>query len=258
MTGMTSGDREKLIRIIRQRARLAKSALAEREQILLNEALEMLTAEYRLHEEVHGEYIRAAQEAVAKLNEQLKHQAELLGYNPGNLPLASLSSAGYYDWRGDPQHKGAKERAMELARSRLKALRAAGIKGIEEQALAAEETLIVGGLESDDAKALVDSLPNAEALMPPLSLRDLGVKTWQPARDAARELLDAPTGADRRRKLIARAIEQNPEASDRRIAQVTGFDHKTVAKYRAGEVPATAGEAARDAGEIPAADGGRE
>jgi hypothetical protein len=87
--------------------------------------------------------------------------------------------------------------------------------------------------------------------MPPLSLGDLGVKTWQPAADAARELLEAPTGTDRRRKLIARAIEQNPGASDRRIAQVTGFDHKTVAKYRAEEVLAISGEAEHPAGEIP-------
>jgi hypothetical protein len=45
-----------------------------------------------------------------------------------------------------------------------------------------------------------------------------------------------------RRKQIRQAIEANPDASHRRIAAITGFDHKTVGKYRqggesAGEIP---------------------
>ncbi len=86
--------------------------------------------------------------------------------------------------------------------------------------------------------------------MPPLSLRELGIGTWQPSRDAAKELLALPTGADRRRTLILRAITQAPEASDRKIAALTGFDHKTVAKYRAEQTPAITGESAREAGQI--------
>jgi hypothetical protein len=105
---MTSSDRQALIRIIRKRAALAKSGVAEREQILQNEALEMLSTEYRLHEEMHAGYIRAAHEAINKVNEQLKQQAELMGYNPANLPLATLRESGYYDYRGDPRHKAAR------------------------------------------------------------------------------------------------------------------------------------------------------
>jgi hypothetical protein len=44
---------------------------------------------------------------------------------------------------------------------------------------------------------------------------------------------------------------QNPGASDRRIAELTGFDHKTVARYRAGEFPAISPEIPDDGGEFP-------
>jgi hypothetical protein len=245
---MSAADRRSLIGIAKGRAKLAKAAVVEREKILLNEIEESLTAEFRLREEVQADVIQMAKEAVAKLNEEIRGQARLLGADPRWAPQVNLPMYGLYDGRDDK----AKEPARKLAATRLAALRAVANKAIDEGALNIEESLIVGGLESDEARALVESMPTAEALMPAISLADLGVKTWQPSRDAAKELLSASTGADRRRKLVARAITQNPGASDRRIAQITGLDHKTVAKYRAEEFHAIGGEAAPDGGEVPA------
>ncbi len=247
MTGMSRGDQQALIRIIRARAKQAKNAAAEREAILRNEIEESLSVEFRLRDEVQADVIRMAEEALAKVNEQIRQSARLMGFNDRHVPQASLPYVTRYDRRGPDEVV----EARRLADSRLTALRANANRVIEERALGIEESLIVGGLESQEARALVESMPRTDELMPPLSLDDLGVGTWQPARDAAKELLTAPTGADRRRKLVRRAIAQNPGASDRKIAQITGFDHKTVARYRNEEVPAIGGEAAQDNGEIP-------
>jgi hypothetical protein len=248
VSDMTAGDRNKLIQIAKGRARLAKAALAEREKIHLNEIEDHLTAEFRLREEVEADVLRLAEEAVAKVNEQIRNQARLMGYDGDNVPQVQMPYRGRYDRRAEELKAEARKRAGV----RLAALRAAAVKAIDEAALNIEENLIVGGLESSEARELVGTLPTAEQLMPPLSLRDLGIRTWQPSRDAAKELLAAPTGADRRRTLIARAIAANPGASDRRISQLTGFDHKTVAKYRAEEIQAIGAELPAPDGEIPA------
>jgi hypothetical protein len=83
-----------------------------------------------------------------------------------------------------------------------------------------------------------------EQLMPNLSLEDLGVKRWQPPEDIAAQLTTPMTPAQRRKRQILRAIEANPGASDRKIAEIASCDHKTVATYRRerGEFPAIGGE----------------
>lgn len=250
MTGMSRSDQQALIKIIHARAKQAKAAAAEREAILRNEIEEHLNTEFRLRQEVQADILAMAEEAIAKVNEQIAQSARLMGWSDRHVPRADLPYYGRFDNRSVEEA----DRARKLAGTRLAALRANANKVIEERALAIEESLIVGGLESDEARELVKSMPRTDELMPPLSLDDLGVGTWQPARDAAKELLTAPTGADRRRKLVRRAIAQNPGASDRKIAQITGFDHKTVAKYRDEEIPAIGGELAQNAGEFPGGD----
>jgi hypothetical protein len=122
---------------------------------------------------------------------------------------------------------------------------------IDRGLLDTETALTADSLESDDARAFLEAMPTAEQLMPSLSLDDLGVKHWQPPEGAASALLSPSTPADRKRRQILRAIEANPDASDRKIAEIAGCDHKTVAKYRgrAGELPAAGGEFPSDGGD---------
>lgn len=103
---------------------------------------------------------------------------------------------------------------------------------IQKHALDVEEKLIIGGLESTEAKDILASLPTPEQLMPALSLDDLGVKHWQPPENIAAQLTTPMTPADRRRRQILRAIEANPTASNRAIAKIAGVDPKTVAAHR--------------------------
>ena len=87
-------------------------------------------------------------------------------------------------------------------------------------------------------------MPTVADLMPALSLQDLGVTRWQPPEDIAAQLTTPMTPAQRRQRQIRRAIEANPGASDRKIAEIAHCDHKTVAAHRreGGEFPAIGGE----------------
>lgn len=110
---------------------------------------------------------------------------------------------------------------------------------INANLLRVEEQLILGGLDSDEAREFLASMPTVEQLMPALSLDDLGVVRWQPPEDAATQLTTPLTPTDRKRRQIRRAIEANPGASDRKIGEILGCDHKTVAAHRrkSGEFP---------------------
>jgi hypothetical protein len=131
----------------------------------------------------------------------------------------------------------------ELAATRLAALTKEAKTRIHAAALAAEEQLVLSGLQSGEAKTVFEALPSVEDLMPALQLEDLGVTRWQPPADAAAQLTTPLTTAERRHRIVARAIEANPGASDRAIAKLAGVDHKTVAAHRnRGELPAAGGE----------------
>lgn len=247
---MTSSDRNALIRIVRGRARLARTETAEREKILLNEIQELIQAEFSAQDMIRGELVEKANAAIAEMNRQLVHEAALLGVPKRFAPSVML---GYESRSWEFSNPERRAQLHKLAGSRLAALKATALRIIEQGALDAEEKLLTGGLESSEARAVVDALPTAGQLMSPLSLDDIGVKGWQPPDDAAAALLAPQSAADRRRIIIRRAIERDPGASDRQIGKLTGSDHKTVAKYRVGEFPSQAGEfpSAIPGGETP-------
>ncbi len=73
-----------------------------------------------------------AEEALRKVNEEIRQQARLMGYDDRHVPQAQLP---YYS-RADARTDAAKAEARKLADTRLAALRAGANKGIEQRALA--------------------------------------------------------------------------------------------------------------------------
>jgi hypothetical protein len=248
--GMTREERKDLIGLARLTAKTAKAQVKEREKVLLAEVEDTLNAEFSARDELWAGAIRIAEAAVAATNEKVRAECAALGIPERDAPHVGLSWYGQSARFADPQ---ARAETRKLAQVRLTALSETARASIDAKALEVETTLIAGGLESGEAIAFVESMPSVEALMPALTLRDLGVKRWQPPREAARELLTPSTPADMRRKQIMQAVEQNPGASNRQIAAVTGFDHHTVGKYRA-QAGESAGELPAGAGELPSDD----
>jgi hypothetical protein len=181
-----------------------------------------------------------AEEAAAKANAQIAIACADLGIPAKEAPGLELGWRARGGSYRDPMRK---RELKELASVRLAALTKEAKTRIHAAALDAEEQLILGGLESAEARAVFEALPTVENLMPALQLEDLGVTRWQPPAEAAARLTTPLTTADRRRRIVARAIEANPDASDRVIAKLAGVDHKTVAAHRNhGELPAAGGE----------------
>jgi len=239
VSGMTKADRDQLMRLAGKRAKLAKSKVVEREKVLLAEATDLMTAEFEARDQLWAEATTIAEEACRKANDQIAAQCSLLGIPANKAPKLDLM------WRSrsmdfsDPSRKAELRR---LALDRLAALTATAKSVIDEQLLEVETALISDGLQSDDAMAFLEKIPTPEQLMPSLSLDDLGVRHWQPPQGAAAELLTPSTTAGRKRKAVLRAIAANPGASDRKVGEIAGVDHKTVAKYRGGEIPAITGD----------------
>jgi hypothetical protein len=241
MTDMTKAERDQLIGLARRRARQAEREAEMREKILLAEVINDMTAEYEARDALWADAVMIAEEAALKANAQIAARCADLGIAPKDAPRLTLH------WQArNPEYdnNGRRAELRKLAETRLAALTKTAKTAIQAGALEVEEQLIMGGLESTKAKAFLDSMPTVEQLMPSLRLDDLGVVRWQPPKDAASQLTTPLTPAQRRRRQIRRAIEANPGASDRKIAEIACCDHKTVAKYRChrGEVPALSEE----------------
>lgn len=249
--GMNKSERQELARLARLRAKQAKNEATQREKVLLSEIEDMLTAEYEARDEMWSEAVAIAEEAAQKANETIRNRCVDLGIPAKQAPQLTLGWQARGRDFSDPRRQA---EVRKLAKSKLAALTETAKTEIDRQALDTETTLIAGGLESDDAHAFLEQMPTAEQLMPALQLDDLNVKHWQAPEGMAGELLTPSTPADRKRKQVLRAIEANPDASNRKVAELAGCDHKTVAAYRngaAGELTSEAGEVPDDRGELP-------
>jgi hypothetical protein len=250
---MSSQDRAMLVRLVRNRAKHAKSEADQRKAVLLAEVEQELSAEYSARDEMWAAAVEIAQQAAVKANAEIQRACLDLGVPAKHAPRLTY---GWYGQSPEYSDRGRREQAQRLAKVKVDALTKTAKQMIDAEALKAEEALVVGGLESDEARAVAEALPTVEQLMPSLSLADLGVKHWQPPEGVAFELMAPLTTTERKRRRVLRAIERDPAASDRAIGERAGVDHKTVAALRRkrGELP-SGGEPARNSppedGEAP-------
>jgi hypothetical protein len=234
---VNKSERDDLIRLVRLRAKQARSDAETRAKLLIAEAEDLMVGQFEAEDALWAEAVAIAEKAAVQANELIAGQCALLGIPSHHAPGLELR------WRLRSQEFTSQARRAELrkiAQTRLAALTAAAKSAIDNQALAAETALVAGSLESADARAVLDAMPTAEQLMPALNPDDLGVTTWQPPEGAAAALLTPSTPADRKRRKALAAIDAHPGWPDRKIAEIARADHKTVAAYhrRAGETPA--------------------
>ncbi len=255
---MNKSEREELLRLARQRAKVAKTKADEREKVLLAETEDLLAGEFEAEDRLWAEAVRIADEVVATANATIADRCAELGIPANHAPRLELA------WRArSPEFRDPGRRAelRRVARTRLTALTTAAKSRIDEQLLETQTALLAGSLESGEAREFLERMPSPEEMMPALGLDGLGVQTWQPPEGAASMLVSPSTTGDRKRRRVLRAIEANPGASNRAIAQIAGVDHKTVAAYRrdgepGGELPSWDGEFPAEGGELPTDDGG--
>jgi hypothetical protein len=166
---MSKSERDDLARVVRLRAQVAREKVAQRELELLAGVEEQLAAGYQDDHELWADITKAAQNAVNEADAQIAEICRENGISEEFRPRLHL------DWhrRGENASKERRAELRKVAQARIAAAGKAAkvaLKGKEADLLTAN---IAGGLASDEARALLESMPTVEQLMPPIAVQEL-------------------------------------------------------------------------------------
>jgi hypothetical protein len=176
---MTKGERDDLVRLVKQRERVAKTAAEQRSAAMLAEFEQQISA---LHDFNTNEVWKAATDAAIaaakKANEEIAAEAERLGIPKEFRP--SLS----YGWvtRGENEYAQRRAELRRVAKAEIDAIEKVARVQIEASSVQAQTEIIANGLNSDAALAFLNSLPAIESMMPPLDVSAIQAKLAERAR----------------------------------------------------------------------------
>ena len=72
MTTLNKADRDALIRVVKDRAKLAEKDVAARARVLLAEVLDLMAAEFAANDALWSDQLLLAEEGVRQLNAQIR------------------------------------------------------------------------------------------------------------------------------------------------------------------------------------------
>lgn len=175
---MTGAERSDLLKIVRQRERVAKAGAARRAAELVADFEGQLATEYSwADDEVWREAHQAAREAAADAQRVITERCAELGI-PGTFAPQLLGPSWYQ--RGENAVASRRTELRRVATTRIAALEKGAKAEIERRSLEVQERIIVGGLASAEARAFLDSIPAVDSLMPPLRLVELEAAKGKP------------------------------------------------------------------------------
>jgi vacuolar-type H+-ATPase subunit H len=170
MTGtdlMTRSDRETLIKIARQRERLAKTEAKERAALLIADFEKQLDKRYHYNDNaIWSEATKIAKATVKEAQKRVSDECTRLGIPKEFAPQLSLGWAE----RGRNDSEKQRSEMRRVAMKTVDALEKSARTAIERRSLETQEKIMVGGLTSDDARLFLAAMPTAEALMPELTV----------------------------------------------------------------------------------------
>lgn len=164
---MTRSDRETLVKIARQRERVAKSEAKERAARLNADFEKQLDRRYSYDEnEVWAKAAKIAERTVSEANANIADECARLGIPAQFAPKLHL----HWSTRGRNSMKEERLEMRRVAQREIEAIEKAARTAIERQSVETQEKIMVGGLTSDAARTFLETMPTAEALMPSLTL----------------------------------------------------------------------------------------
>jgi hypothetical protein len=166
---MTKGEREELSRVVRMRAKLARSMVTERGAQLLADVEAQLSAEYASGHEAWAHIVSAAQDAVREADSRVAAICREMGIREEFRPGLSISWYG----RGENADKSRRAELRKLAERRVQAAERQAKLTIDSWEAKVRTELIAGGLTSGAARAFLERMPEPEALMPPMAIAEL-------------------------------------------------------------------------------------
>jgi hypothetical protein len=170
MANMTKTERQELGQLIRKRERVMKSQAQERSALLLAEFDAQSAKIHHYDEDAVWKRAQAeAEKAVEEARAKIAARCAEMGIPAEFAPDMSLH------WHGRGHNAVASRRAelRRAAKSRVEAMEKEAITRIERLSLQAQTEVLAQGLESDAAKAFLESMPSMDALMPPVEIGEI-------------------------------------------------------------------------------------
>jgi hypothetical protein len=178
---MTKSEREDLIRLVKQREKVAKTATEQRSAAMLAEFEQKIAA---LHEfdtnEVWSAATAAAIEADKKANEDIAQEADRLGIPKEFQPKLTFS----WSRRGENEYRERRAELRRVAKAEIEALEKVTRVQIETQSVQAQTEIIANGLVSESATEFLNRLPAIETIMPALDVTAIQAKLADKARSS--------------------------------------------------------------------------
>jgi hypothetical protein len=164
---MTKSEREDLVRLIRNREKVMKTAASQRSAELLAEFEQQIASVYRYDQD---ETWKAAHQAAATAVKQAQ-QTVLARCGELGIP-ARFAPEILLSWRGRGENAISERRAelRAVAKSRIAAIEKAACTKIEMTCLDAQTRILAHGLTSTAAIDFFDNMPSIEMLMPPIEM----------------------------------------------------------------------------------------
>lgn len=176
---MTKGEREDLIRLIKQREKVAKTAAEQRSASMLAEFESAVT---QLHAFANNEAWSAAQEAAAQAareaTDKIIAKAKELGIPDEFRPKIGFS----WEQRGEDAYNRRRDEMRRTAKAEIDAMEKVARVQIEAESVRAQTEVIAHGLHSDAAMAFLERLPPIESMMPLLDIDSIQKKLAERAR----------------------------------------------------------------------------
>jgi replicative superfamily II helicase len=176
---MTKAERDDLVRLIKQRERVAKTAAEQRSAAMLAEFERQVSA---LHDfatdEVWAAAAQAAADAAKKCNEEIAARAKELGIPEEFRPRLT------YGWarRGENEYQQRRAELRRVAKAEIETVELLARVQIEAQSVEAQTQVVAHGLTSEAAISFLQSMPAIEAMMPPLDVAAIQAKIAESAR----------------------------------------------------------------------------
>jgi hypothetical protein len=180
---MTKAERDDLVRLIKQREKVAKTAAEQRSAAMLAEFERQVSAIHDFAtDEVWSAATQAAIEAAKKANVEVAARAKELGIPDDFAPKLAFT------WirRGENEYQARRAELRRVAKAEIETIEKLARVQIEAQAVEAQTQIIANGLASEAAIAFLSNLQPIESMMPPLDVASIQAKLAERARASGR------------------------------------------------------------------------
>lgn len=164
---MTKGERDDLLRLIKQRAKVGRAAAEQRSAALLAEFEQQVSAVYKFDRDtVWAEAVATATAAFEEANAKIKARCEELGIPEEFQPQLRMG----WERRGENEFTNRRAELRRVAKAEIEALEKKALAKIEADSVNAQSQIIASGLTSQAAIEFLSSMPTVESLMPAVDL----------------------------------------------------------------------------------------